>query len=123
VPAYLDQIRNGYQQALGDAEAAQAKSTPEGRKWVDFWVGRLKFAVGYVDTVEEVERASIAQSAKNHGEAVQDLFQAMETLRGAVDSYARVARNQSDRGAIAVVDEHGYHALSVFAWHMFTWGY
>ena len=123
VPAYLDEIRDGYRQALAEASQALAKSTPEGRRYVNFWVGRLKFAVGYLDTVEEIERASISQTGKNHEAAVKELYGALATLHDAVDSYASVARNQSDRGAIAVVDEDGYHALSVFAWHLFTWGY
>ena len=36
---------------------------------------------------------------------------AMASVRGAVESYARVARNRTDLGAIAVMHEYGYRAL------------
>ena len=51
VPTYLAAVRNGYQRALTAAERAREKATSGGgRAFVDYWVGRLEFSAGYVDT-------------------------------------------------------------------------
>ena len=123
MPAYLDQVKNGYQEALDAAERALPKSTPAGREYVKYWIGRLRFSVGYVETVEDVIRASAAWSAKNQPQAIDDINQGLKTLRAAVDAYAQVARNPTDRGAIAMVDEDAYHSLEYFSWHLQAWGF
>ena len=110
-PAYLAQARSGYQSALEAARRAQVKARPAGRSFVDFWVGRLEFAVGYVETVEAVHRAATAEAASNRREALRETEAALASLRGALESYARVARTRTDLGAIAVVNEFGCRAL------------
>jgi hypothetical protein len=111
VPAYLAEARSGYQRALEAARRAQAKARPEGRRHVDFWVGRLEFALGYVETVEAVHRAATAEAASQRREALKQTKRALALLRGALEAYARVARTRTDLGAIAVVNEYGYRAL------------
>lgn len=123
MPPYLEQVKNGYQEALDAAERALPKSTPAGREYVRYWIGRLKFSVGYVETVEDVVRASATWSANNHQQAIDGVNEALKTLRAAVEAYAQVARNPTDRAAIALVDEDGYHSLEYFSWHLQAWGF
>ncbi len=111
MPADLVADRECYRRALDAARRAQAKSTAAGRPYVDYWVGRLAFAVGYLDTVELVHKAATAKAAGYVDETRQTVRLAMKTARRALEAYARVARDQSDRGAIAVMNEYVVRAL------------
>ena len=111
IPAYLSSVQRDYGQALEAARRAATKSKPEGRWYPDFWVGRLEFALGYANAVEALHRGATAEAAKKSGEALAEAEKAMAFVRGAVESYARVARNRTDLGAIAVMNEYGYRAL------------
>jgi len=111
IPAYLSRVQRDYGQALEAARRAAAKSKPEGRWYPDFWVGRLEFALGYANAVEALHRGAAAEAAKKPGEALAEAEKAMASVRSAVESYARVARNRTDLGAIAVMNEYGYRAL------------
>jgi hypothetical protein len=111
VPTYLAAVRNGYRRALGAAERAQEKVTPGGRVFVDFWIGRLEFAAGYADTVQSVYLGGAAEMSNDYRGALQHAETALSSLRGAVEAYARIVRTQTDRGAIAMVDEFGYRRL------------
>jgi hypothetical protein len=110
-PAYLAQVERDYEQALGAAQRAWAKAKPEGRWYPDFWIGRLEFALGYAHTVEAIHRAATAEEAKKRHETLIETEKALESLRRGLQAYARVARNRTDLGAIAVVNEYGIRAL------------
>jgi hypothetical protein len=110
-PAYLTEVQDQYQKALDAARRAQTKSTPEGRWYADYWVGRLEFALGYARTAEAVGRAATAEAAKDHSECVKQTEKALQTIRQATEAYARVVRTRSDVGAIAELNEYGIRAL------------
>jgi len=112
IPAYLGEACSHYQKALDATRGALAKSTPTGRGYLSFWIGRLEFAVGYLKTVEAVRRAAAtAAAAGQRQEALTETESAINLLRDALEAYARVARNRTDLGAIAVVNEYGYRSL------------
>ncbi|MBM3890272.1 MAG: hypothetical protein FJ388_14250, partial [Verrucomicrobia bacterium] len=111
MPAELKKVRPGYQRALAAARRAQGKASAAGRKYTDYWVGRLEFGIGYLDTIEAVRRAATAEAAKKPAEALQHAETALATARRALEAYARVAGDQSDRGAIATMAEYVYRPL------------
>lgn len=112
VPTYLAAARNGYRRALAAAERAREKATPGGRPYVDFWVGRLEFAAGYTETVQGVHLGGAAEMTNDYRGALQHAEAALGSLRAALEAYARVARTQTDRGAIAMMGEFGYRRLN-----------
>ncbi len=112
VPAYLAAVKNGYQRALVAAERAREKAIPGGRAYVDFWVGRLEFAARYAETVQEVHYGGAAEMANDYRGALHYAERANGSLRQGLEAYARVARTQTDRGAIAMIDEFGYRRLN-----------
>ena len=96
--------------ALQAARRARLRSTPRGQAYLDYWIGCLKFGIGYFDTVQLVRMAARRFCRRRHrGPKLAEaaLFEA----RTALEDYADVARDQSDRGAIAVMDEYVYRAL------------
>jgi hypothetical protein len=110
-PPELAADRRGYQQALEAARRALAKSRPAGKRYVEYWVGRLEFGIGYLDTIEAVRQAASAEAGKKPAEARQHAERALAAARRALEAYARVARDPSDRGSIAVMAEFVFRPL------------
>ena len=67
-------------------------------------MGRLEFALGYADTVEALYRGALAEEKGEREVALSHARSGLESLRQATESYARVARNRTDLGAIAVLE-------------------
>jgi hypothetical protein len=62
--------------------------------------------------VEAVHQAALAEAAGRPEEVSRQTKRALEVARQAIEAYARVARDQSDRGAIATLDEYVYRPLA-----------
>ncbi len=107
----LIEDRQSYQQALDAACRAREKAQPSGQNYVDYWIGRLKFGIGYLDMIAAVRRAAIAEANQQLTEAIRHAEIALATARNALEAYANVVRDQSDRGAIAVMNEYVYRPL------------
>ena len=107
----LVEDRQGYQRALDAACRAREKAQPSGQSYVDYWIGRLRFGIGYLDMIASVRRAAIAEANGQPAEAIQHAETALATARQALEAYADVARDRSDRGAIAVMNEYVYRPL------------
>ena len=107
----LVEDRQGYQRALDAAYRARKKVQPSGQNYVDYWIGRLKFGIGYLDMIAAVRRAAIAETNGKPVDALQNAETALVTAREALEAYVDVVRDQSDRGAIAVMNEYVYRPL------------
>ena len=103
--------RQGYQRALDAAYRAREKAKPAGQSYVDYWIGRLRFGIGYLDMIAAVHRAAIAETDGEPLDAIQNAETALAIAREALEAYADVVRDQSDRGAIAVMNEYVYRPL------------
>lgn len=110
-PGKYRSVRLGYERALSWARQAVSKVAEPGKKFVEYWVGRLEFGAGYVLAVEEIGKAAAEENEGRADSALRHAEQALEHLRGAVSSYAGVCMDQSDRGAIAVLNEFAYFPL------------
>ena len=121
-PSYLEDAYQGYDKALRAAERAEAKASAQGRSYASFWVGRLQFALRYLDAIRGVRRAAAAYVAGDRTAAVKHADEALTALRQGLEAYSRVARNQSDRAAIALAND-SYRQLFQRRWSVRTWGY
>ena len=116
LPPELAEDRESYRRALDAARRARARAgTEEGRKYTDYWVGRLKFGVAYLDTVEHVHRAATAESEGKRDDTIRAARAALDSAREALEAYARVARDRSDLGAIATMNEYVWRPLQAKA--------
>jgi len=115
VPPELLKVRQHYQTALEAARRALAKAPAAGRDYVQYWIGRLEFGIGYLDTVAMVRQAAAAEKQNNASAALAHAQSALARVRTAIEAYARVARDQSDRGAIATMAEYVYRPLKAKA--------
>lgn len=107
----LIEDRQGYQRALDAARRAHEKTQLSGQNYVDYWIGRLQFGIHYLDMIGAVRRAAIAEADGKPTEALRHSETALATARQALEAYADVVRDQSDRGAIAVMNEYVYRPL------------
>ena len=118
----MDEAHEGYSRALESARKARDKSTPEGRWYVDYWVGRLVFAQQYVAAVRAVQRSAAAFRSGDRAGAVREADEAMAVLRKGLEAYVPIVRNRTDLAAIALVNQ-SYRQLFQRRWSVKTWGY
>jgi hypothetical protein len=111
LPAPFARVEQHYHAALDAATRAAEHVTPGGRDLTRYWIGRLKFGVGYLQGVAAVRRAGAAEAAGKMQDARREGEAALATVRAAIEAYAGVARDRSDRGAIAVMAEYVYRPL------------
>ena len=121
----LVQDRNGYRLSLAAARRAWEKSSERGRPYVEYWIGRLEFGIGYIDCIEAVKHLANAKSelelaregadetliSVKHRVALAAAEAAFQISSNMLNTLGSVARNQSDRDAIAVMNEYVYRRL------------
>ena len=110
-PSELIEVRDCYSRALLAARSARRKTADSGIDYVDYWVGRLEFGIGYLKAAELVRDAASADAAGRRDDALGAANAALALARSAIESQVKVSRDQSDRGAVAVLNEHVYRPL------------
>lgn len=109
----LLEIQSVYRQALAAAGSARQKSAPDRRGAMDYWIGRLDYGIRYIEAARLLREAAMADSQGRRDIALKHANSALADVVRAIESYARVARDQSDRGAIAMMGELVYRPLKV----------
>lgn len=114
-----------YRRALAAVCKVPTPSRPEGKAYVQYWTGRLEFAVQYFDAIAAVKKAATAEKAAHDAKAQGDdrqyrakLADALQHAQAAhdaafqaIDTYASVAKNRADAGAVATMAEFVCRAL------------
>jgi len=100
-----------YCNALEKMRAAREHCSPPGRRWLDYLVGRLTFAVKYLDAAEHLGATGAAEKGGDRNEALQAIEQAYEDIRVALSAWAEVARDHGDLGAVALMNAHCYRPI------------
>jgi len=117
--------REGYRRALAAMQTISPARGKAGQDYIAYWTGRLEFAIKYFDMLETVDAAATAEKAaedaKQKGDseafraqvtkAVEKAAAAQNLAFQALEALASVAKNQSDRGAIATMAEYLYRPL------------
>jgi len=125
----LPQDRERYRRALAAVRKVPAPGGEEGRAYVQYWIGRLQFGVEYLDLIETVKKAATAEAAAAEAgkrgdqqgcktklaEAVRHAEAAQTAAFQTIETFAGVARNQADRGAVATMAEFVYRPLEAKA--------
>ncbi len=94
-----------YRQALADMQAASTKSRPEGRFYTDYFVGRLQFAVNYLDACDAFGKATAARQIGNLATATKEADLAEKAIRSGLESLLPTIRDHGELGTIAVLNE------------------
>ncbi|MCY2967214.1 MAG: hypothetical protein NT069_26860 [Planctomycetota bacterium] len=111
VPAWWGEVSAAYLNAMNEAYRANQRSRLEGRSFTLYLARRLDFAFNYMTAMEAVKKAGIAKRAGDKETHATQLQAAVDALHDALNAQAAVARSNSDRGVIAVLNEYGYRPL------------
>jgi hypothetical protein len=107
----LIEDRRGYQRARDSVLRARDRASTRNPGYLDYWVARLQFGILYLEAVEQVRRAATADAAGQRTEAISHTEAALESVRRAIEAYAGVVKDRSDRAAIATLNEFAYRPL------------
>ena len=110
-PEWWSKVRDNYLGAMNDMYRANSRAREGGRSYTLYLARRCEFGYEYMNCVEATRLAGIAKGKKDTAEQRAQLEKAIESMNAACSALAAVARDQSDRGMIAVCNEFGYKAL------------
>ena len=110
-PEWWSKVRGSYLGAMNDMYRANSRAREGGRSYTLYLARRCEFGYEYMNCVEATRKSGIAKSKKDTAEQRAQLEKAIESMNAACSALAAVARDQSDRGMIAVCNEFGYKAL------------
>jgi hypothetical protein len=110
-PEWWSKARDNYLGAMNEMYRANTRAREGGRSYTLYFARRFEFAFEYMNCLEAVRKAGIAKSKGDKETQVAELEKAVESMNGALNAMAAVARSQSDRGIIAVLNDYGYRPL------------
>ena len=115
---YVEQALQWYRDALAHARNVVATCRPAGHPEADYNVGRLEFAVEFIEARRAYAQAAVtykqAQASNDRADVQRALSQCEHALtlsRDALQAYARVVRDGSDKGALAQLNDDFYRAV------------
>lgn len=110
-PSEWNEVRNNYLNAMNEMYRANTRARDGGRAFTLYFARRFEFAFEYMNCIEAIRKAGIAERKKDAATQIAELEKAIESLNNALNAMAAVARSNSDRGLIAVLNENGYRPL------------
>ncbi len=110
-PAWLTEAKTLYAQAMNEMYRANTRARDGARPCILYHAKRFEFALHYLTSIELVGKAGFAGAEGNKEARTQALEQAVEAMYNALNALADVARDASDRGTIAILNEHAYRPL------------
>jgi len=105
VPEWLSEVKTLYTTAMNEMYRANTRAREGSRSFTLYNAKRLEFTFHLINCVESLHKARDAAAR------AEFLVAAEESIYNALNSYSDVARDSSDRGAIALLNEYGYRAL------------
>jgi hypothetical protein len=110
-PEAWTKAKNNYASAMNEMYRGNTRARQGGRFFTLYFAKRFEFGLHYLTCVEALRNAGAAKAAGDEDKRVAELEKAFEALHSALAAYAEVARDPSDRGAIAVLNRYGYRVL------------
>lgn len=111
VPLAWSTARDGFLNAMNEMYRANTRAREGGRAYTLYLARRFEFAFEYMNYAEAVRKSAIAERANDRDTQIAEIEKAIESLNNALNAVAAVARSNSDRGLIAVLNEYGYRPL------------
>ena len=110
-PAWLTEAKDLYAQAMNEMYRANTRARDGARPYILYHAKRFEFALHYLTSIELVWKAGFAGAEGKKEARTQALEQSVEAMYNALNALADVARDASDRGTIAILNEHAYRPL------------
>lgn len=110
-PQWWSKVRDLYLGGMNDMYRANSRAREGGRSYSLYLARRCEFGFEYMNCIDATRKAAIAGDKKDRTEQRAQLEKAIESINGACAALAAVARDPSDRGMIAMLNEFGYRPL------------
>lgn len=110
-PDGMTEVRLDYERALDWAHQARECSSAEGLWFIDYWINRLAFGIGYLHLTEAVYLGGRVWAGGDRDLARMELEHALQYAHEAGSSYVKAARDRSDVASIAIFNEYGIRYL------------
>ena len=110
-PAWLAAAKDLYTQAMNEMYRANTRARDGARPYILYHAKRFEFALHYLTSIELVWKAGFAGAEGKKEARTQALEQSVEAMYNALNALSDVARDASDRGTIAILNEHAYRPL------------
>lgn len=105
VPAWLTEVKTLYTTAMNEMYRANTRAREGSRTLTLYYAKRMEFAFHLLTAMEMLHKAH------DPAARAESLEAAMESVYNALNAYSDVARDSTDRGTIALLNEHGYRVL------------
>lgn len=107
----MDEVCRDYDRALDWAKRACPKVMEKGRWFVEYWINRISFGIGYLRMCEELFKGGRAAAMEDMAGAQVHVECALTLAIEACKCYAGGARDCSDAASIAIFNEYGIRYL------------
>ena len=110
-PMWWSQSQALYTDAMNEMYRGNSRARSGGRSFILYYARRCEFGLTYMASLQALRKSEFAKSqGDSEGQRMQ-LETAVESLYNALGAFGEVARDPSDRGVIAVLNEFGYRPL------------
>lgn len=111
IPEWWAELKAHYTAYSNEMYRSHGACAPQGRPLLFYYAKRSEYVLEYLATVQAVREAGIAKAAGDNDKALEQLEAATTSMYNCINTLADVARDQSDRGLIAVLNAYAYRPL------------
>ena len=111
VPPWWTEVKRLYNEAMIEMFRGKDRARLAGRPFILYFAKRAEFGVQYMTSVEALRLAAQAKAKGDNEKMLEQLEIALEAMYNGIDALRTVARDNSDRGLIAVLNQYGYKPL------------
>jgi len=111
IPEWWGKVKGLYLEAMDEMYRVNTRAREGNREFSLYIARRCELAAEYLSSIESVRKAGIAREKGDREMQLAELEKAVESMYNALDALSAVARSNSDRGVIAVLNEYGYRPL------------
>lgn len=105
LPDWLTEAKTFYATAMNEMYRANTRAREGSRSFTLYNAKRLEFTFHFMSAIEALYKAH------DPAARAESLEAAMDSIYNALNSWSDVARDSSDRGGIALLNEYGYRPL------------
>lgn len=111
LPDWWEQATESYTQYMIELYRAHGAISGDAKPMLFYYAKRAEYVLEYLAAVKAVREAALAKKAGDHEAALEQLEVALESAYNCINTLSDVARDQSDRGLIAVLNKFAFRPL------------
>lgn len=111
MPEWWAEMTDSYTQYMVELYRAHGAIDGDTKPVLFYYAKRGEYVLEYLAAVKAVREAGIAKEAGDIEQAIEHLATALESTYNCINTLSDVAKDQSDRGLIAVLNAYAYRPL------------